>query len=77
MFHPGLVRSFEYAVKTQLDEFVRLYGTEPKRLMATIICIYALTSCLRGFCRPGPLSVEIFRFDLGRRACSTGFTAAR
>jgi chitin disaccharide deacetylase len=31
-FHPGLVRSFEYVVACQLDEFVRLYGDEPKRV---------------------------------------------
>jgi chitin disaccharide deacetylase len=31
IFNPGLVRSFEYVVATQLDEFRRLYGEEPKR----------------------------------------------
>jgi predicted glycoside hydrolase/deacetylase ChbG (UPF0249 family) len=31
-FHPGLVRSFEYIVKAQVDEFRRLYGAEPERL---------------------------------------------
>jgi predicted glycoside hydrolase/deacetylase ChbG (UPF0249 family) len=32
LFHPGLVRSFEYVVSAQLDEYRRLYGTEPERL---------------------------------------------
>jgi hypothetical protein len=32
IFDPRLVRSFEYVVAAQLDEFRRLYGTEPKRL---------------------------------------------
>jgi predicted glycoside hydrolase/deacetylase ChbG (UPF0249 family) len=32
LFHPGLIRSFEYVVATQFAEFVRLYGTEPKRI---------------------------------------------
>jgi hypothetical protein len=32
VFHPGLVRSFEYVVATQQDEFCRLYGAEPERL---------------------------------------------
>lgn len=32
VFHPGLVRSFEYVVTAQLDEFVRLYGTQPDRI---------------------------------------------
>ena len=32
VFHPGLSRSFEYVVRTQRDEFNRLYGKEPERL---------------------------------------------
>lgn len=31
-FHPGLVHSFEYVVKTQIEEFARLYGSEPNRI---------------------------------------------
>lgn len=32
MFHPGLTSEFEYVVKSQLDEFSRLYGTAPSRI---------------------------------------------
>jgi len=32
LFHPGLVRSFEYVVTAQLDEFTRLYGALPDRI---------------------------------------------
>jgi predicted glycoside hydrolase/deacetylase ChbG (UPF0249 family) len=32
LFHPGLVRSFEYVVATQREEYCRLYGTEPNRI---------------------------------------------
>jgi chitin disaccharide deacetylase len=32
LFHPGLRRSFEYVVKSQLEEFERLYGASPTRL---------------------------------------------
>jgi chitin disaccharide deacetylase len=32
VFHPGLVRSFEYVVSAQIDEFRRLYGADPARL---------------------------------------------
>jgi chitin disaccharide deacetylase len=32
VFHPGLARSFEYAVKSQIDEFQRIYGVAPKRI---------------------------------------------
>jgi len=32
VFHPWLVRSFEYVLKCQLEEYHRLYGAEPQRL---------------------------------------------
>jgi chitin disaccharide deacetylase len=32
MFHPALIRSFEYVVSAQLDEFSRLYGASPARI---------------------------------------------
>jgi hypothetical protein len=32
LFHPGLVRSFEYVVSAQCEEFQRLYGARPERL---------------------------------------------
>src|SRR6185436_18089720 len=32
MFQPGLINAFEYVVVAQLDEFRRLYGTDPFRL---------------------------------------------
>lgn len=32
VFHPGLIRSFEYVVRTQLDEFRRLYQKDPDRV---------------------------------------------
>jgi len=32
VFHPGLVRSFEYVALTQFDEFCRLYGAAPDRI---------------------------------------------
>jgi hypothetical protein len=32
LFNPTLMRSFEYVVATQLEEFRRLYGREPSRL---------------------------------------------
>lgn len=31
-FHPGLVRSFEYVVSAQLDEYNRLYGRPARRI---------------------------------------------
>ena len=32
VFHPGLIRPFEYLVAAQLDEFRRIYGADPERL---------------------------------------------
>lgn len=32
LFYPHLVRSFEYVVLSQIDEFYRIYGTVPMRL---------------------------------------------
>ena len=32
VFHPGLVRSFEYVAAAQFDEFQRLYGIAPDRV---------------------------------------------
>jgi hypothetical protein len=32
VFHPGLLSSFEYVVKVQLDEFRRLYGLDSHRI---------------------------------------------
>jgi predicted glycoside hydrolase/deacetylase ChbG (UPF0249 family) len=32
LFHPMLMRSFEYVVSAQLEEFCRLYGRMPERL---------------------------------------------
>ena len=32
IFHPGLMRSFEYVVAAQLEEYERLYGSAPQRL---------------------------------------------
>jgi len=31
LFHPGLVRAFEYVVKSQLNEFERIYGAPAER----------------------------------------------
>ncbi|NOS80990.1 MAG: ChbG/HpnK family deacetylase [Nitrospira sp.] len=32
MFYPGLIHTFEFVVEAQIEEFRRLYGTEPSRL---------------------------------------------
>jgi hypothetical protein len=32
VFHPGLMKTFDYVVSAQVDEFRRLYGTDPQRI---------------------------------------------
>lgn len=32
LFHPGLMSSFEYVVVSQLDEYRRVYGDDPRRI---------------------------------------------
>ena len=32
VFHPGLMRKFDYLVSAQIDEFRRLYGCAPDRI---------------------------------------------
>jgi chitin disaccharide deacetylase len=32
IYHPWLSRSFEYLVKTQIEEYARIYGAEPTRI---------------------------------------------
>jgi hypothetical protein len=32
LYYPGLARSFEYVVSAQIDEYHRLYGTDPQRI---------------------------------------------
>jgi predicted glycoside hydrolase/deacetylase ChbG (UPF0249 family) len=32
LFHPGLMDSFEYVIRSQIDEFARLYGAAPERI---------------------------------------------
>jgi predicted glycoside hydrolase/deacetylase ChbG (UPF0249 family) len=32
VFHPGLMASFEYVAKTQIEEFCRLYGAVPEKI---------------------------------------------
>ena len=32
VFHPGLTGSFDYLVKSQIDEYARMYGSAPQRI---------------------------------------------
>jgi len=68
LFHPGLVRSFEYVVAAQRDEFCRLYGAEPARvdghhhmhLSANVLC--------QGLLPRGVLVRRNFSFQPGEKS---------
>jgi len=64
VFHPGLIRSFEYVVAAQLDEFGRLYGGEPDRLDGHHHMHLCANVLLQGLLPPGTLVRRNFSFQL-------------
>jgi hypothetical protein len=68
VFHPGLVRSFEYVVAAQLDEFRRLYGAEPKRLDGHHHMHLCANVLLQGLLPPGTLVRRNFSFQPGEKS---------
>ncbi len=62
VFHPGLVRSFEYVVRSQLDEFRRLYQKDPDRLDGHHHMHLCANVLLEGLLPPGTLVRRNFSF---------------
>jgi hypothetical protein len=67
VFHPGLVRSFEYVVKAQLDEFQRLYGAPPDRLDGHHHMHLCANVLLQGLLPAGTLVRRNFSFQSGEK----------
>ena len=68
VFHPGLVRSFEYVVAAQIDEFHRLYGRDPERLDGhhhMHLCANVLFGRLLS---PGTIVRRNFSFQAGEKS---------
>ncbi len=68
VFHPGLVRAFEYVVKAQLDQFERLYGTVPQRIDGhhhLHLCANVLVARLMP---PGTIVRRNFSFQPGEKS---------
>jgi len=63
VFHPGLIRSFEYVVAAQLDEFRRLYGVDPDRLDGHHHMHLCANVLLGGLLPPGTLVRRNFSFQ--------------
>ncbi len=67
VFHPGLVRSFEYVVRSQLDEFRRLYQKDPDRLDGHHHMHLCANVLLEGLLPPGTLVRRNFSFRAGEK----------
>jgi hypothetical protein len=67
-FHPGLTRSFEYVVKSQIDEFQHLYGAEPERLDGHHHLHLSANVLVGGLLPPGTLVRRNFSFRRGEKS---------
>ncbi len=68
VFHPWLVRSFEYVVAAQCDEFRHLYGAEPKRLDGHHHMHLCANVLLGGLLPPGTLVRRHFSYEAREKA---------
>jgi hypothetical protein len=68
VFHPGLVRSFEYVVAAQLDEFRRLYGADPDKLDGHHHMHLCENVLLQGLLPRGILIRRNFSFQRGEKS---------
>ena len=65
--HPGLTRAFEYVVAAQVDEFRRLYGSEPERVDGHHHAHLCANVRLQGLLPPGALVRRNFSFQAGEK----------
>ena len=68
LFHPLLVRPFEYLVATQRDEFRRLYGAEPERFDGHHHMHLSANILLGGLLPAGTLVRQHFSYESGEKA---------
>lgn len=68
VFHPGLVRSFEYVVAAQIEEFHRLYGAQPERLDGHHHMHLCANVLLAGLLPPGTVVRRNFSFQPGEKS---------
>jgi len=73
VFHPGLVRSFEYVVAAQRDEFSRLYGAEPERVDGHHHMHLCANVLLGGLLPRGALVRRNFSFQPGEKSFCNRF----
>lgn len=68
MFHPGIIRSFEYLVVAQLDEFRRIYGADPDRLDGHHHMHLCANVLLQRLLPAGSIVRRNFSFERGERS---------
>jgi hypothetical protein len=68
LFHPGLLRSFEYVVKAQIDEFHHLYGAPPDRIDGHHHMHLCANVLLGRLLPPGTLVRRNFSFQSGEKS---------
>jgi predicted glycoside hydrolase/deacetylase ChbG (UPF0249 family) len=66
--HPGLRRAFEYVVATQVDEFRRLYGSEPERIDGHHHAHLCANVRRQRLLPPGTLVRRNFSFQAGEKS---------
>jgi glycosyltransferase involved in cell wall biosynthesis len=73
VFHPGLVRSFEYVVSAQYEEFQRLYGAKPERLDGEHHMHLCSNVLLGGLLPRGTIVRRSFSFMPGEKSWANRF----
>jgi chitin disaccharide deacetylase len=68
VFHPGLIRSFDYVVRAQIDEYRRLYGADPQRLDGHHHMHLCENVLLQGLLPAGTLVRRNFSFYTGEKS---------
>jgi hypothetical protein len=67
VFHPGLLRSFDYVASAQYDEFHRLYGARPERLDGHHHMHLCANVLLGGLLPAGTIVRRNFSFQSGEK----------
>ncbi len=68
VFYPWLMRSFEYVVSAELDEFCRLYGAAAERLDGHHHMHLCANALLGGLLPHGTIVRRNFTFELGEKS---------
>jgi chitin disaccharide deacetylase len=68
LFHPGLMRSFEYVVAAQLDEFRRLYAALPERIDGHHHMHLCANVLIQKLLPPGTMVRRNFSLDRGEKS---------